>query len=93
MRIERRSELLAAHLQFLLNNVELMQWQPKAPKDIKRLINAGIAEFSMNIRALPSPRENVIGEEISKPRGYIELIIILSVMMIYNCISHKGMCW
>jgi hypothetical protein len=29
-----------------------MQWQPKAPKDIKRLINAGIAEFSMNIRAL-----------------------------------------
>lgn len=53
MRIERRSELLAAHLQFLLlKYVELMQWQPKAPKDIKRLINAGIAEFSMNIRAL-----------------------------------------
>ena len=47
MRIEGRSELLAANLKFY----ELMQWQLKAPEDTKRLINASIVEFSMNICA------------------------------------------
>lgn len=29
-----------------------MQWQLKAPEDMKRLINASIVEFSMNIEVL-----------------------------------------